>query len=111
MIDELKQNLASNQDYQALVRSGVIPNDLRWDPKVIKTIRHWNEGNQTVVEVTLDCFNYAGGPCSCKNSRRIKLPGLCDENTIEAQLPNDDWESSSVAKFECQQIEKILGRL
>ena len=110
-LDELKQTLTDNQDYQTLVRTGVIPEDLRWDPKVDVDSEYEEIDGKSAVTVTLSFRKHEGAPVSSKVSRKINYPELLTEQKAYADFPDDGWSAQQQGRWEYEQIKEIVNRL
>jgi len=110
-LEQLKQKLTDNADYQTLVRSGVIPNDIRWDPQVDVDTQFAVENGKTIMTITLAFRQYPEANVSSRNSRKIAFAELLSEEEAVKQIPNDDWLNQSKAKWEHAQLSNITAKI
>ena len=110
-LDQLKQKLTDNEDYQTLVKNSVIPNDLRWEPHVDAESNYEEVDGKSVVTVTLKFRNYEGSEVSSKVSRKISYADPMTEEEAYKQFPDDGWSSEKQSKWEYTQLEGIVNKL
>jgi len=110
-LDQLKEKLTENEDYQTLVKHSVIPNDLRWEPHVDAESNYEEVDGKSVVTVTLKFRNYEGSEVSSQVSRKISYADPMTEEEAYKQFPDDGWSSEKQSKWEYTQLEGIVNKL
>lgn len=109
--EELLTILKSNEDYQTLVTSGVIPNNLRWEPQIERKEEYSEEDNKSVLTVTLFGRNYPDGPITLRTSRTMRYPELLTEQEAKEQFPGEEWYNNNKNQWESQIMAAIVDQL
>jgi hypothetical protein len=110
-LSKLKQQLSDHPDHKLLRQAGVIPDDLRWEPVVKKTMDYFIEDDKCGVVCTLEMYNFEGAKMESSNIRRITYPDMMEEQEAKDAFIDEGWSSKVVGDFETAQITKILKRL
>ena len=109
--EELLTILKSNEDYQTLVTTGVIPLHLRWEPQIDRTEEYSEEDGKSVLVVTLTGQNYPGGPTTLRTSRTMRYPELLTEEEAKKQFPENDWYQNQKNDWERQILTSIVDQI
>jgi len=110
-LDQLKQQLSDHPDHKLLRQGGVIPNDLRWEPIVKKSMTYFVEGEKCGVVCKYDFYNFEDAKLTSTDTRRCTFPEMMSEQEAIDSFVDEGWSEKVIANFETTEITKILKRL
>tara|TARA_A100001037_G_scaffold100892_1_gene91929 strand:- start:58 stop:396 length:339 start_codon:yes stop_codon:yes gene_type:complete len=110
-LSELEQTLSDNKDYQVLVKSGVMPNDLRWHPQVDRKIEHDRLEDKSVVTISLSFRHFPGAKVISTSARKVTYPHFLSPEDAIREFPDGGWEQKQVAQWKINGLNEIVSKL